>query len=139
MSVDGQSDDGNHISERGDAAMVTARLKVTAPIPRTQTLVGTTMMTTTIYRMPELNMLPSQWTMKTKSEADERIVLRHDAQNTRNTMLSERLTSDEDDDSGDDAGDDCQCMLFVREGQVRFFTRPKSRTMRAKRKKTFES
>jgi hypothetical protein len=90
MSVDGQSDDGKHISERGDGDR---QIKSNRSNPLNAS--GHKNDDNDDYRI----MLPSQWTWKKKSEADERIVLRHDAQNT---MLSERLTSGEDDDSGDD-------------------------------------
>jgi hypothetical protein len=50
-----------HVSE----AVVTATKKATAPMPQTQ--VGTRMMKTPIFRMPEVNMLPSQWIWKTKA------------------------------------------------------------------------
>ena len=44
--------------------------------------------------------------MEDESEDDEGVVLRHDAQST---MLSERLTSDEDDDSGDASSEEGRC------------------------------
>ena len=49
----------------GREAIVTATKKATVPMPQTQ--VGTRMMKTPIFRMPEVNLLPSQWKSKTKA------------------------------------------------------------------------
>ena len=97
MSVDGQSDDGNHLSERSDGDR---HKESDRSNPSNASGHKNDDNDDTSDAGSEQASIATN--MQDESEDDERIVLRHDAQNT---MLSERLTSDEDDDSGDDEED----------------------------------
>jgi len=97
MSVDGQSDDGNHLSERGDGDR---HKESDRSNPSNASGHKNDDNDDASDAGSEQASIATD--MEDESEEDERIVLRHDAQNT---MLSERLTSDEDDDSGDDEED----------------------------------
>jgi hypothetical protein len=97
MSVDGQSDDGNHLSERGDGDR---HKESDCSNPSNASGHKNDRSDDTSEAGREHASIAMD--MEDESEDDERIVLRHHAQNT---MLSERLTSDEDDDSGDDEED----------------------------------
>jgi hypothetical protein len=94
MSVDGQSDDGNHLSERSDGDR---HKESDRSNPSNASGHKNDDNDDTSDAGSEQASIATD--MQDESEDDARIVLRHDAQNT---MLSERLTSDEDDDSGDD-------------------------------------